>query len=65
MRTGLKKISKEHYKFLLSIHAEVVLEAAIEKRLRRLIDQALDQGDEAAFRLYAAELAGKMVADNQ
>ncbi|MEK4196008.1 IDEAL domain-containing protein [Paenibacillus sp. FSL L8-0323] len=59
MRTGLKKIGKEHYKFLLSIHAEVVLEAAIEKRLLRLIDQALDQGDETAFRLYAAKLVGK------
>jgi hypothetical protein len=45
MRTGLKKISKEHYKFLLNIHTEVVLEAA--------------------FRLYAAGLARKMVADNQ
>ncbi|MEK5238072.1 IDEAL domain-containing protein [Paenibacillus sp. FSL L8-0470] len=59
MQTGLNNLTREHYETLLSIHAEVVLEAAIEKRLRRLIDQALDQGDEAAFRLYAAEMAGK------
>ncbi|WP_342435946.1 IDEAL domain-containing protein [Paenibacillus sp. FSL L8-0436] len=65
MRTGLNNLTREHYETLLSIHAEVVLEAAIEKRLRRLIDQALDKGDEAAFRLYAAELVGKKVAGNQ
>ncbi|MEC0169883.1 IDEAL domain-containing protein [Paenibacillus graminis] len=50
-------ISKERYKTLLSIHAEVVLENAIEQRLRRLIDQALDSWDEESFRKHTAELA--------
>ncbi len=57
MQTGLNKISKERYKVLLSIHAEVVLENAIEQRLRRLIDQALDSWDEGSFRKLTAELA--------
>ncbi|MDT3426094.1 uncharacterized protein YpiB (UPF0302 family) [Paenibacillus forsythiae] len=42
--------------------AEVILEKSIqrfrEQRLRRLIDQALDCRDEAAFYRYSAELAG-------
>ncbi|ASA21986.1 IDEAL domain-containing protein [Paenibacillus donghaensis] len=56
MHTGLKSISKKHYETLLGIHAEVVLEAAIEGRLRKLIDQALDRRDEVMFRKYVAEL---------
>lgn len=65
MRTDLNRISMEHYEALLGMHAEVVLENAIEQRLRRLIDQALDKWDEAAFRQLAAELAGRKAAGNE
>ncbi|MBY9081033.1 IDEAL domain-containing protein [Paenibacillus sp. HN-1] len=65
MRTDLNKISKEYYEAMLGMHAEVVLENAIEQRLRRLIDQALDRWDEATFRQLAAELAGRKAADNE
>ncbi|QWU17363.1 IDEAL domain-containing protein [Paenibacillus sophorae] len=50
------------YEQARGVLAEVILENAIkrfrEKRIRMLIDQALDQRDAKAFYRYSAELAG-------
>lgn len=52
--------ARSHYQTLLSLNADLIWENSIrhrnEKRLLKLIDQALDARDADAFHQYSAEL---------
>ncbi|WP_195724498.1 IDEAL domain-containing protein [Paenibacillus monticola] len=60
MFINLGLLMQMKYELILSIHADVVWEHSIrcfnETRLRKLIDQALDERDVASFYRYSAEL---------